>query len=472
MYSNVLRPSGVASLAPAVAAEPLRFRRGPVAIPAPAPLVARLVGGYLALLPVFWLLGIDQFLLPALAALILIRRLLQGAPVRVGGPVLFLIGFLFAVVVSGFGVDESFRYITYFRNAVVYASAATIVVFVASDIRSVDAAQPLLHGLAVLLAVSSAAGVGTFLLDLNGPAIWRTPIASLVPESILATEMGTRSFVKRLGNSSWFLGMTYTRINSFFLYPTMFAAFLVVALPSVVAYRPRSRTARALKVIGLVLGTACLLLTTVRTGFLALALALFFVRFVVMRVGLLRWVSAILLGIVLVLGILFSSQLGEATQKSMQGALMARGEGSVVHRSAVYGNTIQGILERPFLGWGTQRDDPSSPYPLGSHSTYLGSAYQQGLPGALALVLFYLGALYSALRIPRRSLERGAQWIAVGALGFVLHSTSEVMELDANTLLAGWVALALLVGFAASARRRSSPVLATPAGTAVRPSYR
>jgi O-antigen ligase len=471
MYSTDSRTPGVALLSTPAAATPLCYRRAPIPGPPSAPLVARLVGGYLSLLPLFWLLGIDQFLLPVLAALVLARRLLQGTPVRIVGPVVFLSAFLFAVAISGFGVDESFRYITYFRNAIVYASAATIVVFIASDIRTLDAAQPLLRGLAILLAVSSAVGIGAFLLDLSGPAIWRTPIASIAPESIMATDMGTRSFVKRLGNPSWFLGRTYTRINSFFLYPTMFAAFLVVALPSVAAYRPRSRVARALKVLGLILGTACLLLTTVRTGFLALVLALFFVRFVVMRVGLLRWVSAVLLGVVLVLGVLFSFQFGEATQTTMQGALMARGEGSLVHRSAVYDNTINGILERPFLGWGTQRDDPSSPYPLGSHSTYLGSAYQQGLLGALALVLFYIGALYSALRIPRRHLERGVHWIAVGAVGFVLHSTSEVMELDANTLLVGWVALALLLGFASSARRRHGFVPAPNAGDGIRRSH-
>src|SRR5690606_2353644 len=76
---------------------------------------------------------------------------------------------------------------------------------------------------------------------------------------------------------------------------------------------------------------------------------------------------------------------------AIESTVYARGSGSATSRTTIYVATVAGLMERPFLGWGTERDITTVDnfaLPAGSHSYYLGFAYKHGLLGLAVLLTF------------------------------------------------------------------------------------
>jgi O-antigen ligase len=148
-----------------------------------------------------------------------------------------------------------------------------------------------------------------------------------------------------------------------------------------------------------------------------------------------------------------TSNIFSLVSKLYEDVLFARGPGSFTDRSAVYVYTLQGALERPLLGWGTERDIPNFPYPAGSHSHYLGILYKQGFIGFLVFLatLFTLWKETSVPKLSRtatsvqRTLVKFLQfgrWTMVTAL---FNRASDVLDLDATTMMFLWTIFALLI---------------------------
>ena len=134
----------------------------------------------------------------------------------------------------------------------------------------------------------------------------------------------------------------------------------------------------------------------------------------------------------------YSETIIAVASTAVEATAFARGAGSVDARSAVYRSTVSGFLERPLLGWGTERDIPGQRYPAGSHSTYLGVLYKHGLVGFVCL-LGVLASGWLAIRPAARlegtaayDLLRFGQWTYVAVL---LNGFTDVLDLDATTLI-------------------------------------
>ncbi len=307
----------------------------------------------------------------------------------------------------------------------------------------------LIRCLFVALGLSVVAG----LIAITG--IWRPEIHSFIglflPPQIGETMYGKRIVTREWGVLSWFLGLDqYFRVNSFFLYATMYAPVLVMLLP-IVLWKLQSDKANfrfLLWILLLILALSNLVYTTARmsvVGFLTGA-AYYYIKKSKKTVFVLACSGVV----ILMLYVMIRPWDVSNIERIWQTVLYARGEGSVVSRFGVYKATISGVLERPIFGWGTERDIPDLLFPAGSHSYYLGVLYKYGFAGLLAFLILYWSLWKYTAPLPQdksrmSSLLQYGRWSLVAA---IVNGTTDVLDLDTTTLVIFWI----LMGILASAR--------------------
>lgn len=399
----------------------------------------------MALLPVWWFLGLEQLIWLPIGAFVFLKFVAsrEALPQLDTAGRLALV-FLLAQLVSALFIAESFRLITFFRNWLTYAGAFLWFVLIRAELRTRDDLQKCLKGLGLGLAGAGLLGA----LGISG--LWRphfpSPLSPILPGGLASTTYGRQLAERNLGAPAWFFGLgDYFRVESVFTFATFFALALVVGIPIVLYLR---RTARSRRIrflwgaVAVLLGIN-MIYTTGRVSILSLILAGQLV-FLWQRPRLLMLASLLVfsLGYLLV-----GTERGQRLVRTATfAAAYARGGGSVEGRGAVYRSTLVGIRERPFFGWGTERDLPGQKYPAGSHSYYLGMLYKHGIFGFASLVLFF-GAIWTSIQ--RRAAThvddsvavQSARWIF---LGLVLNGFTDVIDLDAIALVFAWVALAAL----------------------------
>lgn len=407
-----------------------------------------------ALLPLWWLLGIEQFVPPAATAwaalkVVATRRTIAWNPVMTS-----LVVFLAVAATSVIFVVEPFRYVTFVRNGAMYLTAAfvTFVVLQERDVRT--AARTLFPAIAVAILASGAVG----LLGIFG--VWRpqfdAPVIHVLPSALLDTAYGSRVAGRRIGGIAWFTGLgTYFRVNSLFLFATMYAAAIALTMPVMIQlYRASRWRQRGFYTVAIAMVSLNLVFTTGRVAAIALvAGAVVWWALPPRRRG--RGVRFALAALAMVIAL--AAVPLPAWQDVAEATVFARGGGSVADRWTIYTETVHGWLQRPWLGWGTERDivDRSGfEYPAGSHSAVLGVLYRHGIVGALAFATVAI-TMVAPMRIllsgyagndpevlERYELLRTGAWTLATA---AVLSMTTVLDLDATVFLLMWTVLAVTI---------------------------
>jgi len=422
------------------------------------------------LLPLWWGLGVEQFVWPVIFLGVVVKLLyMQHLHVVVVRPLRWFALLLAAVLISALFITEPVRWLTYFRNLGAFTAGFLVLLIVTNRARNWPAIERLLD--VALLAVIVAGGVGF----LAAAGLWRPDFQSLagrvLPEAITQTSYGRAIALRTVGQWSWFAGLgLYYRLNSFFLFSNHFSSVLVYAIPFLFYKIGRVRGwRRALVILGILLLIIDLIYTTGRVALLSLlAGAAYFALFHAPRRRAIQILSAIALAIALWLAAL--SAAGEFISASerpgvvggvvdaFEGFVFARGSGSYTSRFGVYQATIEGFLQRPLFGWGTERDVEGLDLPAGSHSEYFAALYRQGLLGLVAL-LGLLGSVWWATRPPREpaalpqvTFLRYGRWFFVTTL---INSVLNDPGVDTTTYVLLWLFIALLVATAQLIDRQS-----------------
>ncbi len=408
----------------------------------------RCVAWLFVLLPLWWALGLEQFVWPVgLLGIALFRYGAMGTLPKLVPVARWLGVFLVVHLISGFFIVENIRYITFARNISTYVSAFLLVVLITNEARSWEDVRGLVGALVLTMFWAGCIGAIAAL------GIWRPNFASAIswvtPDWILQTDYGETAAIRSVGDESWFFGIQFFRVNGLFLYSTMYAAALVVTIP-VAAFAWSQARERIQRVL---LGGVTLLLllnlagTTARMSIVGLLAGLTVYLSLYTR---LRRPIAIALGggvIVLVAATLVAPDWVDETASSL---IYARGPNTVNSRSLVYAQTIQDFQQRPVFGWGTQRHVAGLPYGAGSHSYYLGVLYKQGAVGLLVFLAVWW-CVWRDTRPPPTDSQAGdpsirflqiGRWVIVAAL---INALTEVLDLDATTSALLWWVLALLL---------------------------
>ena len=113
----------------------------------------------------------------------------------------------------------------------------------------------------------------------------------------------------------------------------------------------------------------------------------------------------------------------------------------------IYIQTFYSFLERPFFGWGTERDVKGLAYPLGSHSYYLGTLYKQGVVG-FSLFIAIVILIWNKLKVKVFIDNNFTRFLKYGQflmLVYIMNSFTDVLDLEATTILFLWLILSLLI---------------------------
>ncbi len=391
-----------------------------------------------ALLPCWWILGVEQFVAPVLLIFSAIRSRVRSK----GGtqaPLRWLAVFLCVYLISGLFIVESVRYVTFGRGLVAYIGAFLVGTLAASECRSVAARRLAVHAFVIAIVLSAAAGLVGFL------GVWRPEfqsfLASLLPSDLLATRYGEASVSRSLGQEAWIFGTEYFRVKGFFLFSTMCATAIAVTIPVslycvVSATRWRTRAgwccASAILVAGLVATTGRMAIGALIIGAI-ITFATTMSRSIWSR-------SVILLGLVVATSGVVAYMGPDQLAQDFDSALYAR-DGSYAQRVALYEATITGFEQRPVFGWGTERDVPGLPYPAGSHSYYLGVLYRHGTIGLIVLALLLVSL--SRECAPSEGVDKDARYFLLFARWsfwvFAINAITDAPDLDSLTLECAWM---------------------------------
>ena len=406
--------------------------------------------------PLWWALGVEQFaypllLLPALLALLVTKRRVHFSPVLVA-----LLLFMVVYLASALFIVEDDRYLTFLKNLATYVSAAILLVVVPGVTRTWSDIRAMVVALAIAMALAGLVGVLAITGLLRGP--FSSPFGALLPASVAATALGSNIVERSLGWMSWFAAFgSYFRVNSVFLWPTSYGSALALTIP-IVAFVAATSQLRRLRLVWWAIAVILvvnLVFTTARMAALALcAAAVIWYLGTRLRTKWRTRVVASALGVVVVgLAVLAEPALLDVPQVVEQ-TVFARGSGSPTSRWTIYERTLEGFVERPILGWGTERNIAGVAdtfiYPAGSHSYYLATLYRQGVLGFLAFVALWwvTWQATSQRRVPVGAPEQARAFVAVGravVVAALIMATTLAFDLDASLMLVWWCLVSLLV---------------------------
>jgi len=355
---------------------------------------------FFVLLPVWFFLGITQFLGPVLGFVLFFKLALLAVKTRqkINYPVslsLCVLIFLLASLVSATSIQEFYWIPMFIRNFVVAISAFLLLIVTynslksGSDIKKILWAWSIMAVMASLMGLLVAAGLIPF------RHIMTAPIASILPEQISQSEYYSSIINISLGDRIQFFGLSVRRVSSIFPYQNIFAAALIMIIPfQFFLYRHSTGWKKALVWLSIPLFAVNLLLTYSRGALLAIVLSFLFLVYLRIKPLNQRTKRKIVLpGIaLLILSILAFSIFGNSFIDKINPK-------SAEIRNFILVKSIESWKKRPIFGWGTQRNidavggwenRPFKIIPaLGSHSQFLSLLYRYGLFGLTVFLLIY-----------------------------------------------------------------------------------
>ena len=398
--------------------------------------------------PLWWILGIEQFFWFLSLVIIFVQFIITNKFEFRIDTISFLF-FIFLVIngISFFSIEEKMRYITYFRNLSTYMTAFMLLIISRNVICTWNQIEKLLKAIVFVMLIASVVGILAFCFD-----IFRIQFKSLtgyiLPGFITNTGYGSVIAVRNVGFYNWFLGMdTYFRPSSFFLYSTMFSSALVIVLPIAMFLRKINIGLKSnYYTIVIVIMILALLATTGRVAILSFLISYIIFRFI--------RIKHLIIKALLVILVVFSSAIllywletSGVLYYILDLVIYSRGEGSANTRMSIYIQTFSAFLERPFFGWGTERDIKGLAYPLGSHSYYLGILYKQGVFGFLVFVSMII-VIWKKLKGYSKHNNKLSEFLSYGQLVLLVYffnSFTDVLDLDATTIMFLWLILSLLI---------------------------
>jgi len=358
-----------------------------------------------------------------------------------------LVFFLIAYGISFFSIIEKIRYITYFRNLSTYLTAFMLLVITWNVVDKWWQIEKLLKAVIVVMLIASIVGVLGFAFE-----PFRIQFKSLtgyfMPNVIAKTGYGSVIAVRNIGFYNWFMGIgTYFRISSFFLYSTMFSSTLAITIPIALFLSNINKGMRRnFYIFSVIMMGLALLFTTGRVAIIAFIVGYIMFRFILIKSFTIK-ISILAVGFLLCSLFLLWLQQSGILYQIIDLLLYSRGEGSANTRMKIYIQTFNSFLERPIFGWGTERDVKGLAYPLGSHSYYLGTLYKQGIVG-FSLFISIVVLIWNKLKVKSNLDDNFTRFLKYGQflmLVYIMNSFTDVLDLDATTMLFLWLILSLLI---------------------------
>ncbi len=334
----------------------------------------------IALLPIFWLLGLAFFTF-AIAGAAMGVGLLLMKPIRI--PSGFGLWMLFVgwMLVSALTLEPTVnRYLSFSVRAVIYIGATTTFLYVFNmPRRYLPTGRVLMVLGGVYLFVAIVGGyLGLFLGEVTLP----TPASMVLPRSMLQNEFVSSVFQPPLAQRQDFLGFPINRPSMPFAFTNDWAATLAPLIFAAIAAAGRLRRMRRFVPLIAIVALIPMAVSANRALWLTLILAVFYVA--ARRASSGQLLLAIRLMVVMVAAgaLILVSPLGEIVGGR------ATSDHSFESRGDIYTDVLERVPESPLLGYGAPLANPQPFRPaIGTHGMFWTSLFSQGIPG----LIFYAG---------------------------------------------------------------------------------
>lgn len=395
----------------------------------------------LGLLPVWWVLGLDQFIWPMFAVAGYFLYLSFTLDFTI--PKIFLLLFLIIAeyLLSISFITERIRYLTFIRNYSIFIGGVLTAVLIA---KSHHSREDIIKTVLVIVIIEIIIAGAGFLALFNVNVSFTTPVSNIIPDSINSNYlkiMITKSFYR--GYAGWFRSR-HIRPVGLMLYPNLLAGIAAMAVLLKIALWPFVRKwARGVLLLSLCIDFTLLVSSLSRSAWVGFGSAVFLLLLVKtygfkMKVQILGLLVVVFFIVMMFNGVdMIVSRLFEKGH-SNQGRLR------------IYFLSLHYLLENPLnllFGYGTQIDHPLLGPPMGSHSTYLGIMFKQGLVSLLLFSFFIFKILKGGLNKKFVLVKKNPDnlYIYIFFAFVVLLFQAIFIEIDVDTIYAQfwWILLGL-----------------------------
>lgn len=383
---------------------------------------------YALLWPVWWALGIEQFLLPFFL-LFEMARFLIAADWRVRLNTSALLALLLALwwAVPILWVDREFLDLFLREMATIWAQAFILILFW-NRVRTRREWRLAVRALLLMAVYTAAAG----LIYVSG--VWRGTFLSLagrvMPSSLIAnSSFFTSIAIRQFGSMANEVGLLTQRLMAFSLSFSALSMIALLLIPIVYWRFQLARGAARLFYGGVAVGLVLsLFFTESRISYAAFlaAVGLYFI----LRLGLLRGTNRPLTIALSLAGVALTLLAGYVLMgtilHSVQTAFVDLRPGSWLVRLNIYLATFQLLPKHLIAGWGVPVRLPNMPsdYSAGTHSSYLGILFQHGIIGLLLYIAIWLSVWRAVIRgLSQRFISRELAlfWIAAATAFFAFN---------------------------------------------------
>ncbi|MGI9608641.1 MAG: O-antigen ligase family protein [Acidimicrobiales bacterium] len=338
----------------------------------------------IALLPLFWALGLGYFSF-VIASVPMLLGLMLMKPIRIPrgfGAWALYVGWMIA---SAAMLDPTLtRYLSFALRGSNYVAATIIFLYVYNvDQRHLPTGRVLgiLGGVFVFTAV-----IGGYLGLLLGEVRFDTPMSRILPGSMLSNSFVNNIVRPPFAQTQSFLGFPINRPAMPFSFTNDWGATLVPGTFLAIAAAGRARRYRRLVHVVALLALIPMAVSANRGLWIALICGVLYVAFRRASSGQMVLAIRIIAVLLVLLTALLVSPLGEIVGGR------ATSTHSVDARSDIYSDVLERVPESPVLGFGAPLANPNPNRPaIGTHGMFWTALFSQGIPGAALFVTFWVG---------------------------------------------------------------------------------
>jgi hypothetical protein len=350
-----------------------------------------------ALYPIWWALGLNAFVWTIIPALLGVSIVMSGQKIRAPRGFFLWLGFIVWMLLSATQIDTGGRMAVFLLRASWYVGLTIWMIYL-TDKRRVPKTETIVKAVTILWMVSVVGGV----LGLLWPFFqFSSPMARIVPGGLLAEDyvrtMVTPGFadVQEIG-----LGVS-PRPKAPYFYTNGWGAAMALLTPFALSTLANRKVGlnRLLVQVMLAVSIIPIIFSLNRGLWLSLTFGIVYAAVRLGARGQVRALAAVVALMVFVVGLVFTTSLGDVASSRVDNAHSDEG------RSSLYEETLAKSLDSPIIGFGGPRPQSSfSQGPsLGTHGHLWLVVISQGFVGVF-LYFGFAGTLLWTTRSPRTSI--------------------------------------------------------------------
>ena len=408
----------------------------------------------LSLVPIFWILGLEQIIPYAIIFLAGIKIIFFRKSFRLPLPGKIVVLFLLWQLISFLSIDISTNRIVFLKNWLTYLAGLTVFIIIINEVKTKRDLSRVLNGVFWLMIAATIIGV----LFMGGliPGRFESLAGRLLPDFLKQSTFVQENVIQReIGIENAYIGsFQFRRVTSVFLFAGTASLAYLIAIP-LLGYTWNSSSRFSFKALWLLFILPFFLLvflaTGTRTAILLLPASSLAILIIHWLRRLPRFTSTVVLIVLIIVAVIILILTGALLKDFLNLLFIEVRAGSFTGRMEVYQATFDSLRGKFLTGWGAPRKiETVLLAPAGTHGEYIFVLYSYGLIGLLLYLAFLSSIWVNLIRNITRSRPKEKReyyffylFVAVIVLSLTLMGIAHGTNFDLNTALLFWLVMGL-----------------------------